>query len=149
MYTLEIRDKAISTYKNGKTAKEICETFGISRTCLYNWIKWYKVRNDNGSSQEFKYSEVIDLQKKVKRLEKTKEILQSALDSLNLTLTQKLEIADTLKGKYQTMDICRTIDINHSTFCNHSKRRKVVTKYEIHDSFLKTHIFRIYNESGK
>ncbi len=149
MRTLETRNKSITAYKNGKTAKEICETFGISRTCLYNWIKQYKVRNDNGSSPKYTYTEVIDLQKKVKRLEKTKEILQSALDSLNLTLTQKLEIADNLKGKYLAMDICRTIGINHSTFSNHSKRRKVVTKYEIHDSFLKTQILRIYNESGE
>lgn len=149
MYTLEIRNQSINAYKNGKTANEICEAFGISRTCLYNWIKRYNVRNDNGSFPKYTYAEVIDLQKQVKRLEKTKEILQSAFDSLNLTLTKKLEIADNLKGKYQAMDICRTIDINHSTFSNHSRRRKVVTKYEIHDSFLKTHILRIYNESGE
>ena len=149
MHTIETRNNSLIAYKNGKTAKEICTLFGISRTCLYNWIKRYKIINDNGASPKYTYAEVIDLQKKVKRLEKTKEILQSALDCLNLTLTQKLEIADDLKGKYQAMDICRTIDINHSTFSNHSKRRKVVTKYEIHDLYLKTHILRIYNESGE
>ncbi|MDE6276178.1 MAG: IS3 family transposase [Clostridia bacterium] len=149
MYTLETRNNSLSAYKNGKTAKEICKLFGISRTCLYNWIKRNKIIKDNGSSQKYTYVEVIALHRKIERLEKTKEILQSAFDSLNLTLTKKLEIADNLKEKYQTMDICRTIDINHSTFCNHSKRRKGVTKYEIHDSFLKIHILRIYNESGK
>ncbi len=149
MYTLETRNNSLTAYKNGKPAKEICTLFGISRTCLYHWIKLYEIKKDKNTCQEFKYSEVIDLQKKVKKLEKTKKILQSALDSLNLTLTQKLEIADNLNGKYLAMDICRTIGINHSTFSNNSKRRKVVTKYEIHDSFLKTHILRIYNESGE
>ncbi len=99
MYTLEIRNQSINAYKNGKTANEICEAFGISHTCLYNWIKRYNVRNDNGSSPKYTYAEVIYLQKQVKRLEKTKEILQSAFGSLNLTLTKKLEIADNLKGK--------------------------------------------------
>ena len=39
MYSGENRFDAITMYKEGTTAKDICDKFGISRSSLYYWVQ--------------------------------------------------------------------------------------------------------------
>ena len=52
-----------------------------------------------------------------------------AYASLNLSLTQKLAIADTLNGKHMTKEMCRMLDVNFFFFYNHDRRRVKETVY--------------------
>lgn len=147
MYTLEIRNQALLAYKDGKSPTKICKTFGISRSCLYNWIKLFSVRRDTDKNAEYTYSQIVSLQKQLAKLTQEHNILQQAYNYLNPNLTQRLEIADSLNGQFPTKQMCRVIGIHHATFYNHDRRRVLVTQYELHDKFLKEQITRIHAES--
>ncbi len=58
-----------------------------------------------------------------------------AYASLNLTLTQKLSIADKLNGKHMTKEMCRMLDINVSTFYNHDKCKVKENIYAKDDAY--------------
>ncbi len=148
MYTIETRTQALYAYTDGKSPKEICKSFGISRSCLFNWIKLYAVRKDTVTDIEYSYSQMKLLQKQIVNLTRKNEILQQAYDCLNPSLKQRLEIADKLNGQFPTKQLCRIIGVHHATFYNHDRHRVLVTQYELHDKFLKEQISHIYNESG-
>ena len=69
------------------------------------------------------------IKRKLEKSEREKLILMEAYASLNLSLTQKLAIADTLNGKHLTKEMCRMLDVNFSTFYNHDRRRVKETVY--------------------
>ncbi|MBD5132666.1 MAG: transposase [Clostridiales bacterium] len=147
MYSLETRSQAINAYTNGVTTKEICKTFGISHSSLYNWIKLFSVRRDTDRNTKYSYSQIISLQKQLAKLAREHTILHQAYNYLNPNLTQRLEIADSLNGQFPTKQMCRVIGIHHATFYNHDRCRVLVTQYELHDKFLKEQITRIHAES--
>lgn len=147
MYSIETRNQVIIAYHDKKSPAEICKTFGISRSCLYNWIKLYSIRQCKNSDVKYSYSHIISLQKRLAKLTQEHNILQKAYDYLNPTLAQRLEIADDLNGQFPTKKLCRVIGVNHATFYNHDRRRVLVTQYEQHEKILKEQITRIYTES--
>ncbi len=147
MYTLEIRNKVITAYNNNQSVKEICNTFQISRSCLFNWIKLYSLRIDTTTNNQYSYSQIIALQRKFKKLSREYEILQNAYNCINPNLSQRLAVADNLKSKFPTKQICRVLGIHHATFYNHDRRRVLVTQNELRDEFLKEQIKQIHSES--
>lgn len=46
MYTKEIQELALADYKSGRSAREICEEYKISRSCLYKWVNANEIRRD-------------------------------------------------------------------------------------------------------
>jgi len=149
MYSQQIRKNAINDYSKGKSVDGICNNYRISRTCLYNWIKLYSVKKDSASRTEFTYSQLVSLKKRLDKLSRQYEILQKAYAHLNPTITQKLEIADTLQDSYFTKEMCRVIGVHHATFYNHDRRRVKTTQYQMRDVLLKDMILQIYNDSGE
>lgn len=147
MYSLEIRNQTLLAYKDGKSSIEICKIFGISRSCLYNWIRIYTTRTDKTTTTKYSYSQIVSLQKQLAKLTKEHNVLQQAYNYLNPSLTQRLEIADSLNGQFPTKQLCRVIGIHHATFYNHDRRRVLVTQYGRHDKFLKEQITCIFTES--
>ena len=87
------------------------------------------------------------MKNKLEKTEREKSILMEAYTSLNLSLTQKLEIADKLNGKYMTKEMCRILDVNFATFYNHDRRRVKETVYAKNDAKYKEVILEIYNKS--
>ena len=148
MFSLETRKRAIAAYLDKKSVKSICDELRISRSCLYNWIKLYSKRNEPSTNTEYTYSRIVALRKKLDKLAREYEILQAAYECLKPSLSQKLEIANKLKGRYPTKQMCRVLGVNHATFYNHDRRRVLVTKNELRDDLLKEKITQIYNESG-
>ena len=145
MYCLETRNQVLKAYNNGKSFIDICKTFGISRSCLYNWIKPFSGRRDTDSNTKYTYSQIVSLQKQLAKLTQEHNILQKAYNHLNPNLTQRLEIADSLNGQFPTKQLCRVIGVHHATFYNHDRRRVLVTQYELHDKFLKEQITHPYS----
>lgn len=77
------------------------------------------------------------------------EILCFAYEYLRPTLKLKLEIADQLKGKYKTKQMCRVIGVDHSTFYNHDRRSVKITQNQRRNENLKSIIWEIYKNSGE
>lgn len=147
MYTKEIQELALADYKIGRSAREICEEYKISRSCLYKWVNANEVRRGKKTENEFTYKQLEILQRQVYKLTGKNEILKFAYEHLNPSLKQKLEIADLLNGKYKTKEICRVIQVEHSTFYNHYRRGVKVTQNQIRNERLKEKILEIYNKS--
>ena len=80
MYSTEIHKQAINAYNNGISVKEICTSFSISRSCLYNWIKLFSVKQYTESNAQYTYSLIIELQKQLSKLAQEYKILQQAYD---------------------------------------------------------------------
>lgn len=148
MYTKEIQELALADYKIGRSAREICAEYKISRSCLYKWVNANEVHRDKKTENKFTYKQLEILQRQVYKLTRENEILKFAYEQLNPSLKQKLEIADLLNGKYKTKEMCRVIQVDHSTFYNHDRRGVKVTQNQIRNERLKEKILEIYNKSG-
>ena len=46
MCTKEIQELALAEYNSGRSVREICEEYKISRSCLYKWVNANEVRRD-------------------------------------------------------------------------------------------------------
>ena len=148
MYTKEIQELALTAYKSGRSVRGICEDYKISRSCLYKWVRTNEVRRDKKTENEFTYKQLEVLKRQVYKLIRENEILKFAYGHLSPGLKQKLEIADLLNGKYKTKEMCRVIQVDHSTFYNHDRRGVKVTQNQIRNEWLKERILEIYNKSG-
>ena len=119
MYDIAIRNQAIADYQNGKSITSISRELGISRTSIHKWITLYVPHQSKPKKIEFTAAQFLAVKRKLEKTEREKLILMEAYASLNLSLTQKLALADTLNGKYMTKEMCRMLNVNFSTFYNH------------------------------
>ncbi len=147
MYDIAIRNKVIADYQNGKSLASISRALGISRTSIHKWISLYLPHQSKTKNIEFTAAHFLTLKRKLEKTEREKLILMEAYASLNLSLTQKLAIADSLNGKHMTKEMCRMLDVNFSTFYNHDRRKIKETVYVKKDNYYKEIILDIYNKS--
>lgn len=137
MYDIAIRNQAIADYQNGKSVTSISRELGISRTSIHKWITLYVPHQSKPKNIEFTAAQFLAIKRKLEKFEREKLILMEAYASLNLSLTQKLAIADTLNGKHMRKEMCRMLDVNFSTFYNHDRRRVKETVYVKKDAYYK------------
>ncbi len=147
MYDIAIRNQAITDYQNGKSVANISKTLGVSKSCVNKWISLYIPHQCKTKNIEYTSAQFLALKRKLEKTEREKLILMEAYASLNLSLTQKLAIADKLNGKHTTKEMCRMLDVNVSTFYNHDRRRVKETVYVKKDEYYKEIILDIYNKS--
>ena len=86
MYTKEVQELALADYKSGRSAREICEEYKISRSCLYKWVNANEVRRDKKTEKEFTYKQLESFQRQVYKLTRENEILKFAYEHLNPSL---------------------------------------------------------------
>lgn len=147
MYDITIRNQAIADYQSGKSIKSISQALKVSKSCINKWVSLYIPHQCKTKNIEYTDAQFLALKRKLERTEREKSILLEAYASLNLSLTQKLAIADTLNGKFMTKEMCRMLDVNFSTFYNHDRRRVKETVYVKKDAYYKEIILDIYNKS--
>lgn len=80
MYTKEAQESALIAYKNGRSVREICEEYKISRSCLYKWVNANEVHRDKKTENEFTYKQLEILQRQVYKLTRENEILKFAYE---------------------------------------------------------------------
>lgn len=147
MYDIAIRNQAIADYQNSKSVAIISQTLGVSKSCINKWISLFTPHQCKPKNIKFTTAQFLAVKRKIEITEREKTILMEAYASLNLSLTQKLAIADTLNGKFMTKEMCRMLDVNFSTFYNHDRRRVKETVYVKNDAYHKEIILNIYNKS--
>ena len=45
-YTYNFKQKVINDYHQGMTCKELCIKYSIEKSCLYDWLKFFEVKNN-------------------------------------------------------------------------------------------------------
>lgn len=119
-YSKEIKEKVISDYNSGIKASVISENTNISKSTIYKWLN----ENQSTTLLPMSHREIQKLIRKVQRLEIMLEIIQNTNFFKQVTLKEKLKIADNLYVQYGINITCGALGIAHGTFYNHQKRGK-------------------------
>ncbi|WP_341996557.1 transposase [Microbacterium sp. LWH7-1.2] len=81
-YPKEFRDDVVAVARrreDGMTIKQVATDFGISETCLQNWLRQADVENGNRAGVTASESaELRELRKRNRLLEQENEVLQKA-----------------------------------------------------------------------
>lgn len=120
-YSKEIKEKVISDYNSGIKASIISKNTNISKSKIYKWLN----ENQSTTPLPMRHRETQKLVRKVQRLETMLEIIQNTDFFKQVTLKDKLKIADNLYEQYGINVTCDALGIAHGTFHNHQKRGKV------------------------
>ena len=144
-YTEEEKVKIVVLYQNGSTARELCEKYGMGRSSLYEWIK----QNSELPVKIKSAREIYLLDKEVKRLRITNEILTNCNCSISSPLQDRLSAIERLKEKYSIHALCSVLDVNRSTFYNYSLRKPKKTMIQLQDEILKPLILEIFELSER
>ena len=137
----------INRYLSGEKISHLVQENGIARSTLYSWIKEYK---DRATKKQPKLTvrAFMDLENKVKRLERIIEILKTVNCKVDAPLREKLYALEELYGKYSIHMLCEALEVSRGTFYNHILRNKRDnTYYSKRREELRIKIQQVYNES--
>lgn len=149
MYSQEFKEKVLKQYDKTSNLSATCREFGISRETLQRWRRNRQALYEQKRLQIYIEKGIKGIQEKIENIQIEYQILYFAYEYLQPTLKQKLEIADQLKGKYKTKQMCRVIGVNHATFYNHDRRSVKITQNQKRNEELKTLIAEIHKDSGE
>lgn len=144
----EFKEKVINEYRNGLNYKEIKQKYGVSKTCLYDWLKLYPIKVHKNENT-FTYKQYEDLQKKFEKVFRELEIIKQSHCFANSPRKQKEEAIEKLMDKFPVKEMCRVLNLPTGTFYNYHLRRVKITQNQIRDEYLKDEILKIFNESGQ
>ncbi len=119
-YSKEIKEKVISDYNRGIKASVISENTNIAKSTIYKWLN----ENQPTTHLPMSHREIQKLIRRVNRLETMIEIIQSTDFFKQISLKEKLKIADDFYEQYGINVTCDALGIAHGTFHNHQKRGK-------------------------
>ena len=128
MYSQEFKEKVLRKYDKTHKVSATCREFYIGRETLQRWRRERAQLDEERRLKLYIQKDVIEGREKLQKVQTEYDILRFAYEYLQPTLKQKLEIADQLKGKYKTKQMCRVIGVNHATFYNHDRRSVKITQ---------------------
>lgn len=143
----ELKKSLAQEYSQGVSVQALICKYNVSRSTVYEWIKSYSQKLDKKTQSIFNYRQLLDVQKKLQKVELELEILKEAQCFDTAPRKVKLETIERLFGKYQVKMICRVLKVDTATFYNYHFRRVIKTTYAIRDEELKEKIKSIYEES--
>ncbi len=113
---------AVRDYHEGMKVKDICEKYHCPRSTFYSWIKPYSENKTKSGTAILK--DLIDANRKIKKLEHIIEILQNSSIFKNLSTKEKELETDELFGKYSVHELCDAFLLSRATYYNHIMRAK-------------------------
>jgi putative transposase len=146
-YPIESKNRIIEEYKNGKSVSKLIKEFQVPKSTIYNWIDL----NSEKPTEELLISKhkLKQLEDKLERILHERTILMKILESLEISISQKLDYAKQLNQKgYSVHMICRVLNINRSTFYHDKFRKPEVTLIEEDDSIFKPIIDEIFTKTN-
>lgn len=141
-YTEEFKKMAIAHYKQGISAKEVCEELGIARSTLLLWCKESRP-DENGRTPREQYL----LQNELGRLRIENQIFRESGCSPTSSLKDRIESIHRLKDAYSIHALCRVLQVNRSTYYHHALRSPDKTQLQIGDEALKPFVAEIFAKS--
>ncbi|HHX57955.1 MAG TPA: IS3 family transposase [Clostridiales bacterium] len=137
-YTEEFKKQIVCLYRNGKSAGNIADEYGVGKSTVLKWVKDFNNSGpfrakDNRTDEE---NELIRLQKENKQLLMENDILKQAA----LILCTKIDLILSNKNKHSISAMCRVLNIPRSLVYYRKKARKI-------DGRLENEVFRIFKES--
>ena len=108
----------IKRFYTGESAKDIAHENNIPLSTLYYWINKNKLLRANRYSR-FTQAEYYELKNEADKLSIEIEILQKALDYLNISRRSRLQFSEEIYSLYSSRVIAEALKINRSTLYHH------------------------------
>ena len=141
-YTDELKKTVITQCEEGRTSREICAEYGISRSTLFLWKKQYAP----GETSQIPREQYL-LEKELERLRTENKIFKTCGCSPTSPLPERLAAIDTYQKEFSIHALCRVLQVNRSTYYHHALRSPVKTQLQIEDEALKPLIAEIFAKS--
>ena len=143
-YSEELKQTMVGEYEGGRTAKEICAEYGVSRSTLLLWAKQY-APDSYGQIPREQYL----MRKELERLRIENQIYKECGCSSNSPLGSRLDAIHHLKDKYSIHALCRVLNVNRSTVYHHELRAPEIPQVVLQDEILKPLIKEIFQNSNE
>ena len=142
-YSEEMKRIMIDEYKGGRSAKDICAKYGVSRSTLLLWAKQYSPDNEGQIPRE-----IYLMRMQLERLKIENQIYRECGCSATSPLDVRLDAIHRIKDQYSIHALCRVLDVNRSTVYHHELRAPKKTQVELEDEILKPLITEIFTTSN-
>ena len=124
-YTSEEKRNIIDRFKQGDSAKDICNEYGVSRSTLYRWTHDCGVSIlDRENIQGHSVRDYNMLQHRIEKLENMIAVLKTVNCTIHAPLKEKLSELELLYGQYDVHTLCEALEVSRGTFYNHILRNK-------------------------
>lgn len=148
-YTKELKIEIVGEYKKCGIIQTILERYCISRSTLYSWLKFYKIKTMDVQQSDSLCEKFLELKVQLERKTRELEIIERTRCFKDSPRQQKLDAIEKLYGEYSTREMCRALNLDRGTFLNHHYRRVKITQYEQRDTFLMAEIKRVFEHSER
>lgn len=113
----------VNSYLAGHSITELANTYHISRSTIYTWIKDAQEK-ENTKNTSINLRTYHDLKVRCQRMGTIIEILKSAPCCPAAPLQEKLAVIQEMSAKYNVNILCEALDVAKGTYYNHIKRNK-------------------------
>ena len=141
-YTDELKKTVITQCEEGRTSREICAEYGISRSTLFLWKKQYTP----GETSQIPREQYL-LEKELERLRTENKIFKTCSCTPASPLPERLSAIDLHQEEFSIHALCRVLQVNRSTYYHHAFRSPDKTQLQIGDEALKPLIAEIFSKS--
>ena len=140
-YSEELKRKAVGELLGGKTAKQVCEEYGLSTSSLRQWQVDHVVSLPAGKSD----AQVMNILKnRLYSQQLELEIWNQCTCFKKVSLSEKYDDMLKLVPKYGVHAVCKVLDVPRGTYYNRLLRSPDKTQLEEKDEKLKLIIIIIY-----
>lgn len=136
----------VKEYLECHSPKQICEKYGMVKSCLYNWVREMRqVKRTESCSMTAR--QIYMMERKMKTLQEENQIFKESECSSAASIDEKIVAIEHLKGRYTIHALCRTLHLSRGTYYNRTLRRPEKTAFEQRDDTLRPLIAKLFEES--
>lgn len=123
VYTHQEKAGIIAQYRQGRSANDLSEEYGVCKRTIYRWAKEYRdiVPNEKRTLTAKEYDMFL---RRVEKLENIVVILKTVNCTVHDPLKKKLHELELLYDQYDVHTLCEALDVSRGTFYNHILRNK-------------------------
>ncbi|MDR2902539.1 MAG: IS3 family transposase [Lactobacillales bacterium] len=146
-FSEEEKDKIIKKYFRNTCIRELCDTYKISKSSIYKWIKESKKHYREYRKESITPREYYKMERNLWRFKTENEIFTKSGCGTNSSIDEKIKAIDKLKGQYSVSTICGTLKIQTSTYYYRKIRSPEKRWYDERNDELKPKIRELFELS--
>lgn len=124
-YSDQERNRIIAQVQQGTKISELSLEAGIARSTVYAWLKNFdEAMPISADGRQITLREVNSLRRKVEKYRNMVQILQSVDCTVSSCTQDKLQVLESLYGRYDVHTLCESLCVPRGTFYNHMLRGK-------------------------
>jgi len=140
------KKEAVNLYEKGFAVKGLSQTYHVSQSSVYHWIKQY-AEHPLYSGRKISSRQVFLLEKEIQLLQTENQIFRKYGCSMNSSVAEKLKAMERLHDEFSVHALSRVLQVRRSTFYHYLFRRPEKSMIQQEDEILKPAIQAIFGKS--